>query len=293
MPFSAKPLLQRPLASDPNYPLGSSARPPGGGEDGYARRSAGKKSSVPPGASTGAQGIEREAIRQRRGRAVASPKKGSRLGRLAPILVAAVLLCGVVFLVFFGDGGRLAWGPCAPGGEYAAEGASGEAKKLLGTRNFEASPKAVGDLKAGVVDERLVTVLQAAARENRICVDAFKEGHSFLPGIPDGPLIPDGYGEAGGLPNTHYYGRAADIQRVNGKPIQGNGTDPEVLAVGEAIVGIPPQERPDQIIGPESWVVALDRSSEEGWILDEDQLKLHEDHLHVGYMRTAGTWNAQ
>ena len=198
-----------------------------------------------------------------------------------------------MFLVFLGEGRRLALGPCAPGGEGAAEGASGGAKELLETYNFEASPKAVGDLKAGAVDERLVTTLQAVARKNRICVDAFKTGHSFLPGIPDGPLIPDGYGEAGGLPNTHYYGRAADIQRVDGKPVQGNGTDPEVLAVGEAIASIPPQERPDQIIGPESWAEALGRSNEEGWILDEDQLKLHEDHLHVGYMRTAGTRNSQ
>lgn len=90
-------------------------------------------------------------------------------------------------------------GPCAPGGEGAAQGASGEAKELLGTRNFEASPKAVGDLREGIVDERLVATLQTVTKEHRICVDAFKEGHYFLPGIADGPLIPEGYGEAGTL----------------------------------------------------------------------------------------------
>jgi hypothetical protein len=52
------------------------------------------------------------------------------------------------------------------------------------------------------------------------------------------------------LPNTHYYGRAADIREVNGKPIRNNGDDPHVLGIGEALAGIPPNQRPDQIIGP-------------------------------------------
>jgi hypothetical protein len=88
---------------------------------------------------------------------------------------------------------------------------------------------------------------------------------------------------AGGLPNTHYYGRAADIRRVNGKPVRGNGTDPDIVHVGRTIAGIPLQQRPDQIIGPHDWTEALDRSRGEGWILEEDQLALHEDHLHLGY----------
>jgi hypothetical protein len=224
---------------------------------------------------------------------VARGRKGSCLRRLVSVVVAATLLGGLVFLVFFGDGGRLALGPCVPGREGAGEGASGGAGELLETRNFEASRRAIGDLRDGVVDDRLVTTLQTVAEEHRICVDAFKEGHYFLPGVPDGPLIPDSYGEAGGLPNTHYYGRAVDVRRVNGTPIRGNGTDPSVLDIGEIISGIPPQERPDQIIGPESWVKSLGHSDEEGWILDEDQLERHDDHIHIGYIRNDGTWNTR
>ena len=219
--------------------------------------------------------------------------KKSKSSRMAPLVVAAVLLCGLVLLIIFGDVGRLALGPCTPGREGAAEGASGEVKELLETPNFEASSKAIGDLKAEIVDPRLVATLQVVAEEHRICVDAFKEGHYFLPGAPDGPLIPDSYGEAGGLPNTHYYGRAADVRRVDGKPVRGNGSDPDVLGVGESIAGIPPQQRPDQIIGPPSWTKALRRSYEEGWILDADQLKLHEDHLHIGYISDDGTHNTR
>lgn len=219
--------------------------------------------------------------------------KKSKSSPMAPLVVAAVLLCGLVLLIIFGDIGRLALGPCTPGGEGAAEGASGEVKELLETPNFEASSKAIGDLKAEIVDPRLVATLQIVAEKHRICVDAFKEGHYFLPGVPDRPLIPDSYGDAGGLPNTHYYGRAADVRRVDGKPVRGNGSDPDVLDVGETIAGIPPQQRPDQIIGPPSWTKALRRSYEEGWILDADQLKLHEDHLHIGYISDDGTHNTR
>ena len=137
-----------------------------------------------------------------------------------------------------------------------------------------------------------MAALQTITEEHRICVDAFKEGHYFLPGVPDGPFIPTSYGEAGGLPNTHYYGRAADIRRVDGKPVRGNSSDPDVLSVGEILAGLPPQERPDQIIGPKNWAQALGRSRQEGWVLDEDQLKLHEGHLHVGYALEDGTQNA-
>ncbi len=215
------------------------------------------------------------------------------LRRLILILATVGMLCSLVFLFVLWDSGRLAFGPCIQGGERIAEGATGEARELLETRNFEASRNAIGDLKGGVVDERLVTTLQAVTEEHRICVDAFKEGHYFLPGVPDGPLIPDSYGNAGGLPNSHYYGRAVDVRRVNGKPVSGNGTDSDVLGIGEIIAGIPPHERPDQVIGPESWAETLGRSGKEGWILDEDQLDLHEDHIHIGYIRSEGTWNTQ
>jgi hypothetical protein len=99
--------------------------------------------------------------------------------------------------------------------------------------------------------------------------------------------------DAGGLLNTHYYGRAADIRRVDGKPVRGNGADRNVLDAGRALANIPPQQRPDQIIGPLSWTETLGRSSREGWILDDDQLELHEDHLHIGYRSESSTSNTR
>ena len=171
--------------------------------------------------------------------------------------------------------------------------AGGEAKKLLEDPDFGASPEAAGDLEAGIVDERLVAVLRTITREHRICVDAFKEGHYFVPGVPDGPRIPEGYGNAGGLPNTHYYGRAADVRWVDGKPVEGNATDPDVLDVGRVLADIPARRRPDQIIGPKRWTEALGYGHEEGWVLNADQLELHGDHIHIGYTSREGTRNAR
>jgi hypothetical protein len=91
--------------------------------------------------------------------------------------------------------------------------------------------------------------------------------------------------KAGGWPNTHHYGRATDIRKVDGKPVRGNGADSSMLNVGEILAELSPHRRPDQIIGPPNWREALGRSRQEGWILDGDQLALHNDHPHIGYER--------
>jgi hypothetical protein len=187
--------------------------------------------------------------------------------------------------------GRGAWDLGFLAGEDGEAG--GEAKKLLEDPDFGASPEAAGDLEAGIVDERLVAVLLTITREHRICVDAFKEGHFFLPGVPDGPRIPEGYGESGGLPNTHYFGRAADVWWVDGKSVEGNATDPDVLDVGRTLAGIPARRRPDQIIGPKKWTKAVGYGREEGWVPNPDQLRLHADHIHIGYTAKEGTRTAR
>lgn len=166
-------------------------------------------------------------------------------------------------------------------------------EKLLSRPNFGATPEAADDLETGVADERIVSTLLAVSKEHSVCVQTFKEGHSFLPGVADGPTIPEDYGEAGGLPNTHYFGRATDIYWVNGEPVEGNGTEPAVLDVGRTIASIPPGRRPDQIIGPPDWTRRLGYGWAKGWITAEDQLDLHEDHLHIGYRDEAGTRNVR
>ena len=180
--------------------------------------------------------------------------------------------------------GRGLWDPGSPRG--AGPGRS-EVRNLLKNPNFGATPQAVRDLERGVVDRRLVATLRGLTREHRICVQVFKEGHRFLPGIEDGPRIPEGYGKAGGLRNTHYFGRAADVWWVDGKPIEGNATDPGILEIGKILAGIPRYRRPDQIIGPPKWTGALGYGYQKGWVLAPDQLELHKDHIHIGYVNDA------
>ena len=185
-------------------------------------------------------------------------------------------------------GGR--WDPGSLAGGDAGQVTS-EVRKLLKDRRFGATPQAVRDLERGVVDRRLIAALGVLTREHRICVQAFKEGHYFLPGVPDGPRIPEGYGKAGGLPNTHYFGRAADVWWVDGKPVEDNARDPDILEVGEILAGIPAGRRPDQIIGPPRWADALGYGRQKGWVLAPDQLELHKDHIHIGYMNGSGSGN--
>ena len=219
-------------------------------------------------------------------------------------IVWAALLLGVALLVVScGSLGVVDLSPACPPGVgrgiwdlgspkgYDARPGSIEARELLKSPNFGATPQAADDLKRGVVDKRLVTALGMLTEKHRICVQTFKKGHYFLPGVPDGPRVPEGYGRAGGLPNTHYFGRAADVRWVDGKPVKGNATDPDVLEVGTTLAGIPPKRRPDQIIGPPRWSEALGYGREEGWVLAPDQLRLHKDHIHIGYTDEQGTNN--
>lgn len=112
-----------------------------------------------------------------------------------------VLVCGSVFLIFVlrCDRRPLAFGPGISRRKEVAKGVSGEAKELLETSNLETSNKATRDLEAGFVDPRLVAALEALEEEHRIYLGTFKEGHLFLAGVANSPLIPANYGDAGVL----------------------------------------------------------------------------------------------
>ncbi len=131
------------------------------------------------------------------------PGRTGRRGYLTPVVFAAALICVGAFLIFLFGGEVPVPGRCPTGFGWGNPGGTGEAKELLENQNFEASPAAVRDLEAGIVDERLVSSLQAVTEEHQVCVTAFKEGHYFLPGVPDTIVIPDGYGEAGALSSRY------------------------------------------------------------------------------------------
>jgi hypothetical protein len=230
-------------------------------------------------------------------------RQGSIFLRFRRAVGVAVLLFGVALFTACGGVERLDLTPACPPGVGGglrdlipstgedSESESAEVRRLLESPNFGATSQAVRDLERGVVDRRLVASLRVLTKEHRICVQTFKEGHYFLPGVPDGPRIPEGYGKAGGLPNTHYFGRAADVWWVDGKPVEGNATAPGILEVGKILAGIPLERRPDQIIGPPRWTRDLGYGRQDGWVLSPDQLELHRDHIHIGYIDESGSGN--
>ncbi len=93
------------------------------------------------------------------------------------LILAAVVPFGCAFLaIFLEGGGSLAPGRCSTGldidlrelfGKEFPELDSDEVRELLEDPNFEASPKAVDDLEAGVVDPRLVITLQTITKAYR------------------------------------------------------------------------------------------------------------------------------
>lgn len=164
----------------------------------------------------------------------------------------------------------------SPGDEEGASPTSlgtGSAEELLSDPNFKASAEAVGDLEGGVLDENLISVLQAVTDRHSIYVSVFKSGH------PYGATLPT---ELGGGYNSHYYGKTADISQVDGKPVAGNGTDPDVLDIGRIVYSVPPGSRPDEVIGPTDWTAELGYSREDGFITDAGFTEAHYDHIHIG-----------
>jgi len=75
---------------------------------------------------------------------------------------------------------------------------------------------------------------------------------------------------------------------VDGKPVEGNATAPGALEVGKILASIASERRPDQIIGPPTWTETLGYGRKRGWVLAPDQLGLHRDHIHIGYMNDGG-----
>jgi hypothetical protein len=140
----------------------------------------------------------------------------------------------------------------APGGVAHAAAAD-----LLRNPRVILTPHARADLQAGVVDQRLVSLLAWVAERHTISVTVFKTGHSK-------------YTRSGRV-SYHFYGRAADIFFVDGLPVSSTSSGARRLVM--EIASAPGSRRPDELGHPFGAI------GFPGGFTDAD----HAGHIHVGF----------
>lgn len=113
------------------------------------------------------------------------------------------------------------------------------------------------DIKQGLIDDRVLTVLELASRRFTLAVSVFKTGHSM-------------YVQNTTSVSNHYLGRAVDIYAVNGESVTPANLDSRALTVW--LANFPPDVRPTEVGSP----FLLPFS---GWFTNE----AHKDHLHIGF----------
>jgi hypothetical protein len=128
---------------------------------------------------------------------------------------------------------------------------------LLNSPRVTLTSNARADLEAGVVDSRIVALLDAISRRYEIGIGVFKTGHSMRT-------------RSGSISN-HYFGRAVDITFVSGGPVSDlNRAARQIVMSLAAIQG---DLRPDELGHPFTDLSVV------GGFSDAD----HRDHIHVGF----------
>ena len=130
---------------------------------------------------------------------------------------------------------------------------------LLANPRVTLSENARADLRNGLVDARLISLLGRLADTYQFEISVFSTGHGrFVKGTTK--------------VSNHVYGRAADITSVNG--VQVSGTNGAARSLAQFLIAADPSIRPTELGGP--------------WDIDDDDGigfsdAGHVAHLHVGY----------
>jgi Transglycosylase SLT domain len=136
------------------------------------------------------------------------------------------------------------------GAAYAA------ATDLLRNPRVVLTPNARADLKAGAVDQRLVSLLAWIAESHTVTISVFKTGHSK-------------YTRSGKV-SLHYYGQGADISIVDGSPVSPANSGARQIVL--ELAGVQGQLRPHELGHPFGAI------GFPGGFTDAD----HRDHIHLG-----------
>lgn len=130
---------------------------------------------------------------------------------------------------------------------------------VLGDSRIVLSENARADLKAGLVDPKLIAVVNQLSTKYRIELSVFATGHGrFVKGT--------------NKVSNHVLGRAVDIIRVNGAEV--SSSNAEARALLDDLLAMNPSIRPTEVGGP--WDV--DGNGPVGFTDNG-----HQSHLHVGF----------
>ncbi len=128
---------------------------------------------------------------------------------------------------------------------------------LLNNPRIALTSNARSDLEAGIVDSRIVALLDAISRRYEVGIGVFKTGHSMRT-------------RSGSISN-HYYGRAVDITFINGSPV--SRLNLAARQIVTSLAEIRGDLRPDEIGHPFFDLTVV------GGFSDSD----HDDHIHIGF----------
>ncbi len=134
---------------------------------------------------------------------------------------------------------------------------------LAGRPGLALSPEAQADLDAGLVDPRLVQLLDAISATYQIEISVLRTGHSQCVGGGDRTTRPSC------SISNHWHGRAADITTVNGEAVHAGNTAARRLL--EQLTTLTGPLQPTELGGP--WSDIPNTFTDEG----------HQHHLHIGW----------
>ena len=138
----------------------------------------------------------------------------------------------------------------------------GTTADVLNNSKITLTRNARRDLEEGLVDARVIALLAEIGKAHEIAISVLKTGHS---------RCVDAIEHAGCPVSKHYFGRAADIYKVDGKPVTSSNEAARELTLW--LNSVEKAYRPTEIGSPFSDLTAGPFFTDE----------YHADHIHIGF----------
>lgn len=138
----------------------------------------------------------------------------------------------------------------------------GTVQDVLSNPRITLTRNARRDLEQGLVDERVIALLAEIGRRHDFSVSVLRSGHSRCVG---------GSEYAGCSVSNHFFGRGADIYKVDGKLVTSSNESARELTLW--LSSVEKANRPTEIGSPFSDLTAGPLFTDES----------HDDHIHIGF----------